>query len=296
MVEFEADYMGRMRNALAQFVNELASFAEGYCNEPSTGSQARREQSAFNDPEYVASVWSLGSIFIEHGFEHLCLFVKAIDRPPQAIACWTCVRSMLEACALATWLLDPATDARERVARHFAHRYEGLVEQKKFLSAAGVSRAEMQVADEEIGALIKKSSALGFRPVENRNGEPIGIHCVKPSTTELIHKVLAEGIMYRIGSAVTHSHHWAIHELCYEKVAGEFDLGGVAASALAKRPHVVGVPALGLCAMRSLARPVLAQTEYFGWDRLKLEELIEGCADKLRASTARKVRFWRTDA
>ena len=43
--------------------------------------------------------------------------VKTITEPMEPIACWTCIRSMLEPCARAAWMLDPSIDADTRIKR-----------------------------------------------------------------------------------------------------------------------------------------------------------------------------------
>jgi hypothetical protein len=285
-------YLLEMRGALTKLHHDAGQFIQGYGSVPVVGSQAENEKTTFARPQSIVTAWSLGTQLIEFGGEHVTAFVKTVTEPIEVIACWTCVRSMLESCALSAWLLDPLIDARTRVGRVFAHRYEGLKQQLKFGRFIGRSAAEISAEENRIDAVEQDVLNLGYPRVLDRNGKRIGFCQQMPSTTDMIDTVLNEGKNYRMLSAIAHGHHWAINGLCYKPVVGDTDFGGVPAKVFEKTDNLTGIVLLGLCAMKALARPLWNQCHYFGWDSLRLEESLEKVADILQAAPA--VRFWRS--
>ena len=286
------EYLQDMQKALRMFCTDVGQFIHSYGSVPAVGSQAETEKNTFARPESVVTAWGIGATLIEFGGDHVSLFVKTLDSPVEIIACWTCIRSMLESCSVAAWLLDPSIDAKTRVGRVFAHRYEGLEQQLKLGKALG--RSAKEIADEEvridgIEAIVLK---LGYARILNRKGERIGLCQPTPNATEMIENVLGEGVMYRMLSGVAHGHHWAINGLCFKPTTDDLDLGGVTVTKFERTDDIQGIALLGLCAMKSIARPIWNQCHYFGWDTLKLEEIFENVADMLQASEDR--RFWRS--
>jgi len=114
------EYVSTMRQTLTEFQEETARFMKDHGEQPSPTSIAVAERNAFPNPENVVSCWSIGILLVEFGADHVSSFVKGTTEPIEVIACWTCVRSMLEACSIAAWVLDPTIDAKERVGRMFA--------------------------------------------------------------------------------------------------------------------------------------------------------------------------------
>ena len=127
------DYLATMRGAVSTFCTEIVNFIQTQGAEPAPASQAETEQAVFPRPESVVTARSFATSLVESGGEHTMAFVKTITEPVEPIACGTCVRSMLEPCSLAAWLLDPSIDARTRVGRAFALRYEGMKQQLKYV-------------------------------------------------------------------------------------------------------------------------------------------------------------------
>lgn len=291
-MSFIDDFVVKMRPALINFHQEVGAFIQSNKSIPIAGSQALTEQAAYQRPESVLTAYSLGVTLIEYGGEHLTAFVKTITDPMEVIACWTCVRSMLESCALSAWLLDPSIDAHTRVGRGFALRYEGMEQQLKYGRATGQPAAEITSAEDHLNQTEQIAISLGFAPVVNRNNDRIGIAQDMPSATEMIKLMLDEENMYRLLSGVAHGHHWAINQLSYQaSTSGPTNIGGVAAVPFEKTTDMKGIALLGLTAFKALARPLWNHCQYFGYDKLKLEEILETNADaiEMRETT----RFWR---
>lgn len=286
------EYLTEMKEALTMFCTDVGQFVRSYGTLPVAGSQAETEKNTFARQQSVVTAWALGTTLIEFGGDHVSLFAKTLDPPIEVIACWTCVRSMLESCSVAAWLLDPLIDAHTRVGRVFAHRYKGLDQHLKFLRAIGRPATEIKAEEDQIDQIEKEVLKLGYPPVVNPKGERIGLCRKMPGATDMIETVLGEGVMYRMLSAVTHGHHWAINGLCFKPAIGDLDVGGVTVKPFEKSVDITGMALLGLCGMKSLARPIWNQCQYFGWDALRLEEIFENVADRLQAKEDR--RFWRS--
>ena len=294
MAKFSPDYIAGMRETLSNFYGEAANYTKDQGLGPAPRSQAATEQATFPRSESLVTAQSLANQLIESGGEHLTAFVKTITEPTEPIACWTCVRSLLEPCALAAWLLEPGIDARTRVGRVFALRYEGLDQRVKFGWAVGRHKNELKELQDRINDVEQIALKLGYLPIKDRKGKRIGIAQQMPGTTEVIKEMLDEEAMYRLLSAVAHGHSWAIIQLGFKPIADEaggLQIGGVKARGLEKNAFVDGIAYLGLLAAKVLARPLWYRCRYFGWDEARLIGLLEGVFDRLQAKP--EVRFWR---
>ena len=185
MISLTLDDALRMLQAIRDFHDKTAEYLNGCRQEPLPTSQATQELNTFENSESLITAYSQGSILIEVAADQLMAFTRVLVEPVQTIAPWTCVRSVTEACALAVWLLDPNIDARIRVQRSFAFRYEGLTQQVKFANSSGdqdsATRVGMRIDKVEQDAL-----SLGFKEVKNRRGKRIGIAQEMPSITTII--------------------------------------------------------------------------------------------------------------
>ena len=213
MSELVPDHLSVMRETLSRFYDEIRSFHADHGNDLAPGSPAVHEQAASRRPQSLVTAWSQSALLIELGSEHITAFVKTITEPVAVLACLTCIRSMLEPCALASWLLDPRIDAHTRVGRTFALRYEGLEQQLKLVRADGGSEndlQEIQGTKDRIDEVDHDALKIGFAPIVNKNGKRTGIGESMPSATGVIKLMLDEEFMYRLLSAVTHGHNWAL--------------------------------------------------------------------------------------
>ena len=233
-------------------------------------------------------------MLIESGGEHMTAFVKTITNPVEPIACWTCVRAMLEPCARAAWLMDPAIDVDERTKRTFAIRFVGMEQELKFARATGQpGQAEMR---NRIAEVERDASALGYpklRARKNKNRRT-GIGVRMPAATQIVREILDEEGAYRIFSAVTHGQTGTIRQLSYDRVSGNgpsVRIGKVKAVPFQKTVRPDHMAYLGLIAAKAFAKPVWYEFTYAGWDRDPLRELLEATFDLLRA--VQNMRFLR---
>ena len=296
MSELVPDHLSVMRETLSRFCDEIRSFHADHGNDLAPGSPAVHEQAASPRPQSLDTAWSQSALLIELGSEHITAFVKTITEPVEVFACLTCIRSMLEPCALASWLLDPRIDAHTRVGRTFALRYEGLEQQLKLIRTDVESEnylQEIQGTKDRIDEIDHDALKIGFAPIVNKNGKRTGIGESMPSATGVIKLMLDEEFMYRLLSAVTHGHNWALMDLALTRApegGPSPDVGGGPVNMFEKTSRVDYLALFGLTMTSAFAKPVWHQCNYAGWDKERLIGVLDNTFNKLGAAPTE--RFW----
>jgi len=274
--------LSTLREAISDYVNSSGVL-------PATGSQALREQEVFSRPESVRTAYSQAIVLLEVAGDQLAAIVKMFEAPVDTIAPWTNVRALLEASALAVWILDPRIDVATRVQRSIGLRYEGLLEQRKFFRAAG--HDDLERLTKRLGELEELASTLGYPPVVDRKGKRIGAGTKVPPATELAQALLGEGGMYRLLSAVAHGHFWAIQQLSFELLPEDPAAAHTAGyRAMTKVVKPAGLLYLSLGAATAFGRACWNLSRYSGWDRDRIIRILATAFDRLGASE--KARFW----
>jgi hypothetical protein len=286
-----ADPFGRLRDGLSVLRDELANYVRANGYEPQPQSPAERELTRFPRPESVHTAHGQACMLVEVTADQLTAFIKTVSDPVETIAPYTCVRSLLEAAALSCWILDPAIDARIRVARSLALRYEGILQQQKWARAAGEDPGKASTRLDEVA---KVAQSLGYQAIKDARGQHCGAGMRMPSVTDIIRDMLDEEPLYRLLSAVAHGHHWAIHRLSFALAPSQDSISPISGANLrgvTKQANVVGFAMLVIAAAIALARTAWYHARYLGWDRSTLATLLERHFDQLGATHA--VRFWR---
>ena len=214
-----------------------------------------------------------------------------LDEPIEILASWTCVRSMLESCSLAAWLLDPTIDAHMRVGRVFTLRYEEMEQQVKFLRAVGKDPALLQKQIDRIDTVEQTVLGLGYPRATDKKGKRIGFVEEMPTTTQMIKMMLNDEWSYRLLSAVAHGHSWAIRGLGWTFFGPDVTVGDVQLRRFEKTVNPDAIAIMGLSAAKALTRPLWNQSRYFGWNAEQWKALFECVFDKLGGSDNQ--RFWR---
>ena len=192
---------------------------------------------------------------------------------------------MLEPCALASWLLDPRIDAHTRVGRVLALRYAGLEQQLKLIRADVESEnylQEIQGTNDRIDEVEQDALETGYAPIAKM-----------PSATDVIKLMLDEESTYRLLSAVTHGHSWALTDLGFTRAPEgdpSPDVGGVSVAMFEKTVNVTNLALSGLTMARAFAKPVWDKCNYAGWDKERLIGVLDRTFDELLAKPTE--RFW----
>lgn len=250
-------------NMVQKLHDKTGAFFESQGLDPKRKSIAVKELQAFKHPQSLSIAYSRGVSLIDVTADHLIAFTKTITEPAQSIAPWTIARSVLEASALSSWLLDPEINSHERVSRSLALRYEGLLQQAKFLQSIGQPTESI---NEKIEKIEKIAEELGFPKLRyKKNDKRIGIGQVMPSITDIIRKTLNEESYYRLYSAMAHSHLWAYNQLSYRKVN---EMTPQENNTVLFEKHLSFELVLGLCGnvARYFSQPIKYKCELYGFD------------------------------
>lgn len=275
------------RKALAQLHRESARFVQTYGPEHTPGSPAQQDLDAFTRAESIHTVYGQALQLLEIAADHMTAFLKVTSEPFETIAPWTCARSLLEAAALAAWLMEPELSARDRVTRSFALRYEGLVQQGRY--ARVTQDLDPQSALDRIAKVTDIAGDLGIPPVNDRNGRQIGIGERMPSVTELIGEVLRQEEMYRLLSAVAHGHFWATHQAGFTVAAEPSTAStGVRLTPMTKAVNPTGIAYLAVGCTEAFARAAWYQCLYAGWKKEECAEILTNVFDSIGLAADRR--------
>jgi hypothetical protein len=274
------DLVENARAGLLELHAESAKFVQAHGPLAVEGSPASRDVAGYARAESVHTVYGQALTLIEIAADQLTAFTKTISAPYETIAPWTCIRSLLEAAALAAWLAEPGVDVGCRVQRSFAFRYEGLIQQVKFARATG--DLDPQLALDRIDAVTGVAAGLGILPVRDKKGRQIGIGIVMPSVTTVIAAVLDMEEIYRLLSAVAHGHFWATNQAGFT-VADEAHTTeeGARLTPMTKAVNAKGVAYLAAAGAAAFARAAWYHSLYAGWPAQELAGVLRSACDRV---------------
>jgi hypothetical protein len=288
-IVIDPEHVLTMTDTINPLFNETGRLFNQYQNEPSAGSIAVREIASFPSSELVRDVHYRGVLSMEAAADHLVSFADLLMQPAKTVAPWTCVRGLLESSAIGIWFLSPDIDVRERVARCFAFRYIGFVQQMKFFQASNepsrIDEVRSRMSKVENDALL-----LGYSKLADQKGRINGIARQMPTITDLIAATLDRESEYRLLSGVAHGHHWATQQTSFRVVEAP-NAQGISEKALEKHVHPDFVVFAGCIAVTSFAKVNWFLWRLYGWNVSELEALLDTTFDQLRYS--RRIRFWR---
>jgi len=259
-----------------------------YQHEPATNSQADQERKSFAKPGLVRDVHYRGILSMEAAGDHLVAFTTCVAEPAKTLAPATCIRGLLESCALAAWFLDPTIDAQTRVGRCFAFRYTGFIQQIKLFQVEK-RQSEIDQVRQRLLKVEQEALSLRYPQLLNKKGDINGIAQLMPGITELIGLTLDREVEYRLLSGVAHGHHWAIQQIGFQEIEVK-SAGGQVIKALEKHLHPNVILYLGLVAVMSFARAIWYLWRLYGWNLKEVEGLLDRTCDRLRVK--RELRFW----
>lgn len=268
------------RTALAEFHAAYGAFVNASGIVPLEGSRAKAEEAEYADPGSIRTAYAQALQLIEVAADQLTAFLKTITEPVETLAPWSCVRAMLEACAIAIWLLDPEIGAHQRAGRSMALRYAGLRELQKYIKTCGHPTNEQE---DRLRELEMHAANLGFEPIKNRKSKVQGAGAPFPPMTELIQTSLGDESVYRLLSGVAHGHYWATSQLGFNILppdAVQVPDGYAAAATKAVNP--LGMVYLAHRSARALAKTAWLQCIYCGWDEVQSKVIRDALFASLR--------------
>ena len=286
-------YIATMRSTIDTLIDRTGNLLKSQPNDATVGSAAMNDIATSARPESILTAISIGDIALEHSADHLSAFNKLVDEPIETLACFTCIRSMLETAAIGAWVLAPNLSTKERIARVFAVRFDGMEQQLKFGNCINVGATELQNLEQRIINIENDATTIGYPAFRNKNNKIYAIGMVMPGATEMIRDVLNDERIYRLLSAVAHGHSWAITQLGFKNAqANPVTITGGNVHLLEKKVYVDSLALIGLHGVLAFALLAWNKFKYLGLDVLKMEEILEDTADTLNANV--QLRFWRT--
>ena len=202
--------------------------------------------------------------------DHLKALARILTPPVLTASPWTVTRTVLEATARASWLLNPSLSATERMARHLVLEYEESRELPKRARAlkSPLSPKEIEVirqrADRELST---KAQILGIPLKHGKSGRisMIGATPTSVRSTDIIRDEFDEELYYRVLSGAEHQERWALDFLSGADVSGS--AGYIREFTV--RPDQYWI--LVKCPVWWYARAVWRYFNYLGFDLQRLE-------------------------
>jgi hypothetical protein len=284
----EADVIN-MLTVVREFFTETSRAINSHHSQPATDSIATRERISFQNRESVESAHYGGFLSMECAADHLMGFVDTLAEPADTIAPWTCIRGLLESCALARWFLDPTIDVRARVGRYFAFRYIGFVQQIKLYKVGGKGQADIKRVEERIQKVEQDALKLGYSRIQTKSGKIDGIGQKMEDITKLVGETLDREADYRLMSAIVHGHHWAITQIGFRSIKIKNSTGDVQ-KAFEKYIDPTFILVAANVAVTSFALVLWDIWRLYGWNEEEIKTLLDTTYDKLKYT--RKRRPW----
>jgi len=252
--------------SVQDFLEQTGRIWASYGHQPSSDSHASKELISFARPESIGTAYSQGMTLIEVAADYGFALKNTLTEPAQSIAPWTCVRGCLEASALSMWLLDSKIDARERVKRSLAFRYEGLEQQAKFAQATK-GKINPNDIEKRIDQIEQVAQGLGFPKIIDRNNKRIGAGQKMLPITQIVIEMLDKEQNYRLLSAMVHAHPWALQhfgfiqthtdQMIFENVKGAY---------FEKHISLDSINFLCVETIQCIFQALKTNFELFGWD------------------------------
>lgn len=279
-----SDDVRPVRDALCGVHNAIVDYIAIYNNQPSIESKAITELGDSRYHKAVANAYSQSDVQLVMACDQVIGLSRALAEPMLTIAPWVCVRAILELTAVASWLVDPAIGAKERAARSYALRFEGLRQQKKFADAAGAV-ADAAAVVSGMNRLATEGGAIGLQRLTDDKGKLSGIGEHFKQFTTLTQMMLDEEANYRLFSAMTHGHLWAASQLGFRINAVGAGSPLAVSDALPIEQGMPGLAPAYLCliASKTLVTFMGYKALLFGWDERRLKEFVSPHLAKLAA-------------
>jgi hypothetical protein len=120
--------------------------------------------------------------------DHLLAASAIMNARRSSMALYTVIRGSAEAASAAFYLLDPGTDARERVRRSMNWRLAGLSEDMNLMRglAGPEAQASLQHSNQRVDAIARTARQFGFQFHAADRHRPARLGDKTPSATQLI--------------------------------------------------------------------------------------------------------------
>lgn len=252
--------------SVEKFLEQTGKIWAGYEHKPFPNSQATKELTTFIRPESIGTAYSQAATLIEVAADYAFALKSTLTEPAQTIAPWTCVRGCLEASSLSMWLFDTNINAKERVQRSLAFRYEGLDQQAKL---AETTKAMVNPKDiyKRIDQIEQLAQELGYPRVLSKKNKRIGVGQEMPSVTKIVTKMLNKEKNYRLLSGMVHAHPWALQHFGFIQThSDQMIFENVKGAYFEKHISLDSINFLCIETIQCMFEALKMNFELFGWD------------------------------
>ena len=218
--DFDWSHVDIARQAMVSMLDQIKTHESQYDVTPLPDSQASREMILI--PQ-VEKAYDRAGTLMMNAFDHAYALDTLLAPKNHLFAPWTCSRVILEACALASWLLDEEIVCRQRALRCTKLRlkdirdqrlhYENNLDRIMMSELAPDFEQEQDDLRHELNRLLEMACELEM-PIEERDFEPSRFAnlggSVKP--TELVSRYFGDDSdWYQTLSGVAHGNEWTMY-------------------------------------------------------------------------------------
>ena len=220
--DFDWSHVDIARRAMMSLLEQIKTYEGQYDALPLPDSQASREMMLI--PQVEKAYHRVGTLMM-NAFDHAYALNALLAIRSRAFAPWTCGRVILEACALASWLLDSEIVCRERVLRCIKLRLRDIRDQrlhyKRNLSQISKSSLKSEFEDEqldlnnELKHLWATARELNL-PINEKKLDPGKFEDLGGAikTIELVVQYLEDtSEWFQTTSGIVHSNEWTMYNL-----------------------------------------------------------------------------------
>lgn len=275
------------------FLGRIKNIVNSYLYQPTPGSQAIQEKTNLADPDLISDVLAWASICFESAGDHLMGFRDSFVTSIKSLSPFTCIRSLMESCSLAFWLLDTSISTQERISRVFSIRLKEIQEQIKFMN---LDKHEPQISslildrENRILTIASEADKEGLPVKYNALGKVSMIGVPFPTIVELVRYSLNREQDYRLLSGVAHSYFWATHLFGFERVDKLENNKRLVGFKKAIKPEriIYGID----IAIPAISKVFWEMSKYLGWDMKEVEQVMELNYDEFNFKPY--LKFWKT--
>ena len=220
--DFDWSHVDIARRAMMSLLEQIKTYEGQYDALPLPDSQASREMMLI--PQVEKAYHRVGTLMM-NAFDHAYALNTLLATRSRAFAPWTCGRVILEACALASWLLDSEIVCRERVLRCTKLGLRDIRDQRlhyqRNLIQISKSSLKSEFEDEqldlngELNRLWTTARELNL-PINEKNFDLSKFEGLGGSikTTELVVQYLEDtSEWFQTTSGIVHSNEWTLYNL-----------------------------------------------------------------------------------
>jgi hypothetical protein len=292
-LSYSVEAIIKMIESVRSFVEKSAEIINKHPYQPLLNSRVLIEANKFANKELVEDVFSRATLCFENAADHLLAFTDTLQQPAKTLSPYTCLRSFLESCAIALWLLDLNIDVKERIGRCFGYRYKEFKEQIKFFEADKTDPHEAQTqvnsVKQRLAVVEAEAIDLGYPKYPSKSGIATGIAIRVPGIVDLIKMTLDKEAEYRLLSGVAHSYLWATRQIGFQ-VIDVTDADGLKFKAVKKHAHPDAILFGITLAVPTYAKVFWVVGKQYGWDMQEIEGLLNQIFDDI--GFPGNFRFW----